>query len=357
MNKSQSDNEYSVDDLLFFCMGAEVTEEYEEVIRLCDEIFELSPDNPRAIGFKSFAYIKLAEYEKASELIDYGCRLYPKNYYLINNRAILHYDMGEYEKSLQCCEEGLKIKECDGLCESKLKALIKLDRISEAIEFYRSTHCVHLENLLIEEGKYKEALEFCVDEDMKNCGEIIDWIKQEVNDDGLNMSDYLGDYYINWIYKIKHMYNVRVCPDCGGALMPIIWGYPGPELMKKAAEGKVLLGGCVVGLNPNNYHCSQCGHEFILGYKGLEIEESELSDYARYKIDELVSHLKTPSCIVLISLDDLKLELSGFDDEEFKAFISHLKDIGFIHEPEEGYVKQSGFEDMECRRSQLGVLE
>lgn len=353
MNKNQLDNEDKIDELFLNCRNAEISENYGQIIRICDEILKISPDNPIAIGYKSFAYIRLGEYEKASDLLDYGCRLYPENPYLISNRAMLHYEMGEYEKSLECCEEGLKIKKFDELCENKLKALIKLDRISEAIEFYRSLRCVYLEDLLIEAGKYREALEFCVEEDMTNCGEIIDWIKDCIKKDGLNVGDYLGDYYINWIYRIRHAYNVRVCPDCGGELIPIIWGFPGSDLVKKSAEGKVLLGGCVIGLNPNDYHCKQCDHEFVLGYKGLEIEKSELSRYVRFKIDELISHLKTSSCIVIKPLDDLKLELEGFDDEEFNAFISHLKEIGFIYEPEKGYVKLSGFEDMECIRSEV----
>ena len=357
MDNNQVDNEDKLNELFFRCEGAELSENYEEIIRISDEVLKISPDNPKAIGYKSFAYIYLGKYEMASELIDYGRKLYPDNYYFINNRAMLYYEMGEYEKCLECCEEALKVKKFDELCVNKLKALIKLDRIPEAIEFYRSLPCVYLENLLIEAGKYRQALEFCVNEDMENCSEIIDWIKDCVKEDGLNMREYLGDYYINWIYRIRHAYNVRVCPDCGGELIPIIWGFPGPDLLKKSEEGKVFLGGCVVGLNPNNYHCKQCGHEFIMGYKGLEIEESELSSYVRYKIRQLMSHLKTGSSIILKSLENLKLDLEGFDDDEFNAFISHLEEIGFIHEPEKGYVKLSGFEDMECIKSEFGVLK
>ena len=334
MNKNQT----KVEELLKQCEIAECGQNYEKLIELSDEILEISPDNPIAIGFKSFAFIKLKQYDNAGELLDLGCELYPENCYLKSNLAMLYYDLGEYEKSLECCEEGLKIKEHGWLCERKIMALIKLDRIEEAIDFYENIPVLlDIKDMLIEEGKYLEALDYCIKEDSNDIESLIDKAKDFLFENNLEMPDEIGNCYIGWIYRIRHVNNTRVCPDCGGKLIPIVWGYPTPEMMQKAGREEIFLGGCVIGINPANYRCRNCGHEFDLGHKGFAIEYCDERDYVIHKIDELTSRINEESPVK--SLKNLKEELKGFDDEEFDAFIGHLKDIGFIHEPAKGNVE------------------
>ena len=60
------------------------------------------------------------------------------------------------------------------------------------------------------------------------------------------------------------------CPYCGGRLLPVVYGEPGPELFEKADRGEVILGGCIVsGLDPEK-ECAECGFQF------LEVDEKEL---------------------------------------------------------------------------------
>lgn len=62
------------------------------------------------------------------------------------------------------------------------------------------------------------------------------------------------------------------CPYCGGKLLPIVYGEPGPELFEKADRGEVILGGCIVsGFDPQK-ECSECGFQF------LEVDEKEFKD-------------------------------------------------------------------------------
>ena len=62
------------------------------------------------------------------------------------------------------------------------------------------------------------------------------------------------------------------CPCCGGKLLPIVYGEPGPELFEKADKGEVILGGCIVtGLDPQK-ECAECGFRF------LEVNEKDLND-------------------------------------------------------------------------------
>lgn len=57
---------------------------------------------------------------------------------------------------------------------------------------------------------------------------------------------------------------IRKCRRCGGRLVPIIWGYPGPDLFEESTRGTVALGGCVLP-TPGEPHpvkaCRACGWE------------------------------------------------------------------------------------------------
>ena len=46
--------------------------------------------------------------------------------------------------------------------------------------------------------------------------------------------------------------------------------------------------------------------------------------------------------------DEVVPELKGFDDKEFDAFIKHLKDLNYIFEPREAYIKLAGYDDLKC---------
>jgi hypothetical protein len=55
----------------------------------------------------------------------------------------------------------------------------------------------------------------------------------------------------------------RPCPRCGSLdVVPILYGYPMPEAMKAANEGKIELGGCCVGGRDPRKHCKACGEQF-----------------------------------------------------------------------------------------------
>lgn len=50
------------------------------------------------------------------------------------------------------------------------------------------------------------------------------------------------------------------CRVCGARMIPIVYGLPGPGLMRKAEQGKVSLGGCCIsgdGTDPE-WECPKC---------------------------------------------------------------------------------------------------
>lgn len=353
MNENQLDNTNRVEELLGECEIANFDDDYERIIELTGELLETEPDNQIAIGYRSFAYIRLHQYEKASKLLERGCRLYPKNHYLKENRAMLYYDLGEYEKAIECCQAALKIKNSTFIWEMKIRALIRLNRTTEAIEL--SDHLTYdsMEEILLEERKFDEALECAMNEDIYDFYEFIDRVKDAAKAENLDMPYKLEHYHIAWIYKIRAMNDTARCPDCAGRLVPIIWGMPSEKMLEMDDMGKIHLGGCVVLPNPANYHCRDCGHEFHLGHRGLDIEPSNESGYIEHKIDEMVELLMVGPLMVVKSIENLKRQLEGYDEREFNAFIDHMMDIGFIYEPKRGYVRLSGFDDWDCMNEYL----
>lgn len=51
----------------------------------------------------------------------------------------------------------------------------------------------------------------------------------------------------------------KKCPKCKSEnLAPIKYGLPGPEMMREAQEGKIILGGCVVSDKSPKWACREC---------------------------------------------------------------------------------------------------
>ena len=349
----------SLKDLLRNCDEAYKNRDYKGLSELCDAVLEKYPRNQYAIAYKGIALCFLDRSDEAVKVLERGVELYPKNHYLKNNLAMAYYDEGEYERSLECCDAGLKIRDFDWLLENKIKALIRLDRIDEAMECYENSkhiHSIDIVELLIEGEKYGEALEYAFDEDAYDgYVKAVDKIKQSIKENSLEIPEEIRDYYKNWIYKILYRNNTKICSECGGELIPIVWGYPNDELLRKAARGEVYLGGCDLPIYRADYHCKSCDWEFNLGYGGLHIEcdDDRLLYYVEYKVREVTSNLKSGSMVYIRSFDSLKDDLKGFDDEEFDAFISHMLDLGYIRQPREGYVRIEGYDDFKCMKEYL----
>ena len=53
------------------------------------------------------------------------------------------------------------------------------------------------------------------------------------------------------------------CPKCDSTdIVPIIYGYPGPELMEDSALRKVEIGGCVIEEDAPDRHCNDCEYQW-----------------------------------------------------------------------------------------------
>ena len=55
------------------------------------------------------------------------------------------------------------------------------------------------------------------------------------------------------------------CPKCGSHnIATICYGHMEmtPELFKRVAEGKIVLGGCAMAFEGDDYHCNTCKHRW-----------------------------------------------------------------------------------------------
>lgn len=55
---------------------------------------------------------------------------------------------------------------------------------------------------------------------------------------------------------------MKKCPKCGGKLVKIIYGLPGPELADKADRRECLLGGCMILPGSPGFYCYDCNTAF-----------------------------------------------------------------------------------------------
>lgn len=51
----------------------------------------------------------------------------------------------------------------------------------------------------------------------------------------------------------------RRCAQCGGPLVRIVYGFPGPEMWDAAERGEIVLGGCVMSPFPEPTRSCSCG--------------------------------------------------------------------------------------------------
>lgn len=56
------------------------------------------------------------------------------------------------------------------------------------------------------------------------------------------------------------------CPNCGSLdVIPIAYGYPGPEMMEEMERGEIILGGCCIEQHQPTHECKPCSTRFVAG--------------------------------------------------------------------------------------------
>lgn len=54
------------------------------------------------------------------------------------------------------------------------------------------------------------------------------------------------------------------CPECGGStIVPVVYGYPSPEMFDAAARDEISLGGCIAHAESPTWRCTGCGSQGV----------------------------------------------------------------------------------------------
>jgi len=53
------------------------------------------------------------------------------------------------------------------------------------------------------------------------------------------------------------------CPECGGELIPVVYGYPSPSMMDAFHRGKIAVGCCCISDRDADLECQACERRFF----------------------------------------------------------------------------------------------
>ena len=232
--------------------------------------------------------------------------------------AMAYYHLGKYGTSLKYLDEILKSDSDDDyyLC-LKIRVLVKLGKVNRAYDIYKSLGddkpdkgmAESLAHGLIDIEEYENALE-CLDKlnesDWLFKCRIVDGYKRIENHTDLDLKDrYDGQFRMAWISMIKSKSDDEVCPMCGGS-------YGGQFSF-----------------------CETCSEEILMSPQGARIECDDIKVYYYIcdKLHTLKEYLKHDT-----SIKKFQEIMDCLDDEEFSAFIKHLKDIEYVVEASNGYI-------------------
>lgn len=268
-----------------------------------------------------YLYFGEKDYNGCLEIVGKILKEDPRNIGALCYKRDCLYDLGKYKEALRCMDLILeRINDKKNTINLKLCALLKLNRVDEAYELYKSFDEDYFHDYatkflayrLYYEKRYEESAEIYLSLHYKHNYllnyEIIDGFKRITNHTDIDLSEHYQEFYLSWIDNIKYRSEDSWCPLCGGN-----------------------------NINTQFSFCNDCGECIQMGAPGLHVEcdDLKIAYYLCDKIYKIRKHLKIGP-----TLEELHQKMDYFDDAEFDRFIEHLKEIDYIYE-DEGIVKLS----------------
>lgn len=356
---AKSGNEdISVSKLKHECESLYNEEEYGKVIEASDKLLKLDRTNHLALTYMILSYYYLEDYENALDAVESALAIYPDFSRFLNLKAHILYASGDANRAMECFETN---RDDINLLNKKLFLLIKMGRLDEAYDFFKSLDDEVLLNgfkiqalarNLAKEGKCSRAIE-CYNYILKKLIRpytnklefhftdimILDWIKEDFIDYNLDLNRiYFNDLYISWIDKLNFKKPTDSCPICGEKLTAIVYRDLDYYDSSESKSDEIVRENTLSEFNPytdiEEFYCHNCKREFDMGINGIYFEgdgENYLQEkYGLEKIHEF-------HCFVYkgqVSKDTLDHNFFYFDDDELDAFIARLIAIGYIVEKE-----------------------
>lgn len=258
---------------------------------------------------------------------------------LLLAKASVHYYHRRWKKALDIYNQVLEIEDNDEAKNFKFNIFVHNYQYIQAYELLKTIkypvvdyYINKLAKELLKDNRYEESLYVyqTIFEETHNINSI-NQIKYLYNKLGYDEKLDESPYYMEWIELINYKYESDNCPYCGKDLIPIIFGYPDPEAIKKSEEGEIILGGCCVSEDDPTHYCKYCKKEINMGLYNINItnDDLDLSTYARRKIYWITEYIQeNPDN----SIKTVKKEAQriGMNSQEFNKFIEKLEEIKHI---------------------------
>lgn len=106
---------------------------------VCIAILKEDPDNEAGLTYQAYVYWSVNEPDHVMRIADRILEMNPGSFHSYNLRAMVHLFGHHFESALECCDSGLKISDHYWLRINRIEALICLDRIDEALEYYNAS--------------------------------------------------------------------------------------------------------------------------------------------------------------------------------------------------------------------------
>ena len=113
------------------------------------------------------------------------------------------------------------------------------------------------------------------------------------------------------------------CRACGGPVLPVLWGMPGPEAMEAAGRGELIIGGCMP--EDVEFRC-ECGAT-AYDVDGRRIRPFTIDDARRYIAEVRWQFAKTmPQWPHEYTVRDWRADL----EDDFLAFVELIRAEGVV---------------------------
>lgn len=259
---------------------------------------------------------------------------------ILLTKAYQYYNTERYDEALPIYNKTIKLYDNNTAKNYKYNILIKHHQYKKAykqLQSMKTEYGIINDNLytlakkLQEQRKYIEALHvYDIIYEETHRIELINKIKYLLIKTDETKRLHTCKYYMNWINLINYKYQSDNCPTCGKELIPIIYGYPAPETMKKADKGEIMLGGCCVSYDDPTHYCKQCKKRINLNL-AIDITEDdpELAAYTRWNIYWINGYIKQHPHNTIQEIEK-EAQKNGIDKQEIAKFIEKLEEIKHI---------------------------
>ena len=276
-------------------------------VTYCNILLEKQPTNTQIKLAKANIYYRTKRLTTAIELYDEILKNEPENKEAQYKKFNLQVQKHEYLKAYRILKT---LKEYPNEIMFELKNLAEY--LFEKRQYPKSKYCY---NILFVNNKNTE-----------NISKIKQLWEKTKDTENQNKST----YYMEWIDLINYKHKKYECPECGGKLIPIKYGYF--PINHEEVGIKYLPGGCCVSNDSSTDYCTECQKEINMGTYGIDITQDNITlfSYTQENIICLTEQIEEAPTKTIAKIRNQMNKKLGVNKEEFTKFTEKLEEIGHI---------------------------